>query len=601
MKKHLLKLAILVLLLTLPTIKNTNSYYSDEKKIVANSISTGYWITDNTNPLPASLTVTDSSWSKTVDEKITNGNFETNLNGWTTAGDVSFSAGKVLIGKISGDDGKQVWENRLMQSFDSGAKTLSFDYDFHTLDSFYDMPGFFARLNGQQIFSLDAASANSGWQTFNYDLSNYADGQKLNLAIYAGNTGDTDYQSWAFIDKITTTSVVAPTDATYNLSGSDSDINHFEYKIGVLPWKDGDSFTDLPEGSHTVQYRSVDNSGNFSEISTTEIITDDTPPSKITDLGVAPYVNSATLTWTAPPDAASYDVRYSTSIISDANFSTETKVDKVPAPKSGQIEGLEILGLNPGTLYYFAVKSSDAAPNISEMSDVVSATTLPGETLNPGDLVINEVMWSGSDQFIELRNMTDRTISLEKIKLILNGINLGINFSGKSISPHGYHVINGTFTDGELELTNDGELIDKTEAFVGDATHSMERTSVPGLGSNPLSWYICLEGNTKGVENRSVNEPVLLKPFITLSKTDKDISFKVENIGGYTDPNYELTYDTDTVPQGVVGKGLNETITLGTCSTGGTCVYHTGVKNIKLKVYLTDSLGKIMMLEGGEK
>jgi trimethylamine:corrinoid methyltransferase-like protein len=35
-----------------------------------------------------------------------------------------------------------------------------------------------------------------------------------------------------------------------------------------------------------------------------------------------------------------------------------------------------------------------------------------------------------------------------------------------------------------------------------------------------------------------------------------------------------------------------ENILLGTCSAGGTCVYHSGVKNLVLTITLTDLSGK---------
>lgn len=579
-------------------------------------------VVDNTAPGTATMTVT-GSWTKTVDEKIT--------NNWTMAGDVATVSGAWLIGKTSGDNGNMVWEDRLMQSFNSGAKTLSFDYDFHTLDSSgYDEPGFFARLNGQQIFSMDAATGDSGWKTFSYNLSNYADGQKLNLALYAGNTGGSDQQSWVYINKVTTTFVAAPKHATFNLSGSDSDINHFEYKIDGSTWVSGNSFTDLSEGSHTLSYRAVDNAGNVGPTSVTKIVTDDTKPSAITDLSVIAATNSATLTWTAPGNdgtigrASIYDVRYSTTPISD--FSTATKVEKVPAPKSsGEIESLEILGLNPTTTYYFAIKSSDEAPNESAISNIISATTLSGATINPGDLVINEIMWGGvsANWFVEIRNMTDRFIPLLNMKLMFNvTTDLACNISAETIAPHGYFVINTsncpalTFMGGnfEMELQNNGMIVDQIgdglNVFAGDNAHSMERTSVPGVGTNPLSWYTCLEGNTMGVVNRSVNEPIVVKtilasPSISIYISTQSASFKVINLTGFEKLSYTLTYDSDLAVQGVQGvallQGVKEFektgILLGTCSTGGTCVYHTGVKNILLKVKLTDKDGKVTSLE----
>ncbi len=103
----------------------------------------------------------------------------------------------------------------------------------------------------------------------------------------------------------------------------------------------------------------------------------------------------------------------------------------------------------------------------------------------------------------------------------------------------------------------------------------------------------------------SVLEPPIVVPKLVLSQDDKNVTFMVNNLSGYKNLSYELTYDTETSPQGVKGrvdlaagqKDYQKEILLGTCSTGGTCVYHTGVKNVHLKVTLLDSSGTEFTLE----
>lgn len=100
-----------------------------------------------------------------------------------------------------------------------------------------------------------------------------------------------------------------------------------------------------------------------------------------------------------------------------------------------------------------------------------------------------------------------------------------------------------------------------------------------------------------------INPP---SPKITfnLSEDKKTISFTVSSIENFAKLNYALTYETDSEPQGIIGEAeLNnqsefkkENIILGTCSTGGTCVYHQGIKNINLKVDLLDENNKITTL-----
>ena len=91
---------------------------------------------------------------------------------------------------------------------------------------------------------------------------------------------------------------------------------------------------------------------------------------------------TVTLRWTAPGDdgsvgtAAQYDVRYSTSNITNANYNNATQATGESAPKaSGQAEQFTISNLQANTTYYFAIKSADESSNWSGLSNVVSVTT----------------------------------------------------------------------------------------------------------------------------------------------------------------------------------------------------------------------------------
>jgi hypothetical protein len=118
--------------------------------------------------------------------------------------------------------------------------------------------------------------------------------------------------------------------------------------------------------------------------------------------------NSIILNWTAPGDdgssgtATQYDIRYSLSNISDANWGAATQVSGIPSPQlAGSAESFEVTGLLPGTTYYFAIKSCDEVPNWSPLSNVISRTTDPEETppanvadLNAGSPTQDEVVLS---------------------------------------------------------------------------------------------------------------------------------------------------------------------------------------------------------------
>ncbi len=107
------------------------------------------------------------------------------------------------------------------------------------------------------------------------------------------------------------------------------------------------------------------------------------PPANIANLSVSnPTQSSLDLSWTAPGDdgssgtAAEYDIRYSTSTITDANWDAATQVTGEPAPQlAGSAESMTISGLNANTTYYFAIKTADEVPNWSGLSNIASGAT----------------------------------------------------------------------------------------------------------------------------------------------------------------------------------------------------------------------------------
>ncbi len=110
---------------------------------------------------------------------------------------------------------------------------------------------------------------------------------------------------------------------------------------------------------------------------------DTTAPAAVSNLAVSSVTtSSATLTWTAPGDdgntgtATSYDIRYSTSLITTANWGSASQATAEPAPAAaGTGQSFTVPGLAAGTTYYFAIKTSDEAGNISALSNVPSGQT----------------------------------------------------------------------------------------------------------------------------------------------------------------------------------------------------------------------------------
>ncbi len=92
--------------------------------------------------------------------------------------------------------------------------------------------------------------------------------------------------------------------------------------------------------------------------------------------------NSVTVRWTTPGDdslagtASEFDLRYSTSPITIANFASATRFLATPTPATpGTQQSVVVTGLQPSTTYYFAIKTGDDVPNWSGLSNVVSKTT----------------------------------------------------------------------------------------------------------------------------------------------------------------------------------------------------------------------------------
>ncbi len=91
---------------------------------------------------------------------------------------------------------------------------------------------------------------------------------------------------------------------------------------------------------------------------------------------------AVTLQWTAPGDdgttgtATSYDLRSSLTPITADNFTSATQLTGEPAPQpAGSTEMYTAVNLTPSTTYYFALKTSDKAGNISGLSNVATKTT----------------------------------------------------------------------------------------------------------------------------------------------------------------------------------------------------------------------------------
>lgn len=100
---------------------------------------------------------------------------------------------------------------------------------------------------------------------------------------------------------------------------------------------------------------------------------------------VSSQAASIVLHWTAPGDdgtfgrASQYDLRYSSVPITNANWSTATRVGGLPTPLPyGNREIFTVRLLAPSTTYYFGIKAADELGNWSPLSNIVARTTCAG-------------------------------------------------------------------------------------------------------------------------------------------------------------------------------------------------------------------------------
>lgn len=115
--------------------------------------------------------------------------------------------------------------------------------------------------------------------------------------------------------------------------------------------------------------------------------------------------------------------------------------------------------------------------------------------------------------------------------------------------------------------------------------------------NNPLNIF----GNPGTLANLNLNSnpnPTTVSTELDFYLMDENraVGFKLEgdDLSAFDNITYEISYDSDSQDQAIVGEmsidgkdviEVNDLV-LGTCSSGGTCVYHTGINQINLTVIL---------------
>jgi predicted CxxxxCH...CXXCH cytochrome family protein len=175
------------------------------------------------------------------------------------------------------------------------------------------------------------------------------------------------------------------TNVDWDLVGDGITGNQTQVRFKVLA---GDGFR---EGDMLLGGANVNNENHSVAISnafTVNNTVDTWKPAAITTLHVEtrPKQGAVALGWKAVGNdgynhgtrATQYDIRYSTSSITEGNWEAADRASNEPYPDfTGAIESYELLGLNPDVPYYFAMKVGDATNNWSNLSNVVSTAAGP--------------------------------------------------------------------------------------------------------------------------------------------------------------------------------------------------------------------------------
>ncbi len=170
-----------------------------------------------------------------------------------------------------------------------------------------------------------------------------------------------------------------------------------EYANTIIPQSAGGTENFLFDGlegntEYYISIKAVDEIGNISGLSNvvqavTQELPDETPPNPISDLAAEESETEITLSWTAPGDdgnvgtASFYVLKYSEEFITSDNWSAALTLPNAPIPEeSGSVQEYVVNELNSGIEYYFAIRSYDDVLNISDLSNVVSASLLQDTT-----------------------------------------------------------------------------------------------------------------------------------------------------------------------------------------------------------------------------
>jgi hypothetical protein len=169
-----------------------------------------------------------------------------------------------------------------------------------------------------------------------------------------------------------------------------------------------------PGWSYYCALETADEASNWSPLSNPHgmATSDRTPPARIDDLWAESRGSAGVLLrWTSPQDnrqsgrASLYTVRESLDEITEENWGSATTIPDPATPaRAGDPESLLVGGLDPETIYHFAIRSQDADGNDSPVSNDIPIETIYGARTAPANLIANlRLAWIHRDYFEYVR------------------------------------------------------------------------------------------------------------------------------------------------------------------------------------------------------
>lgn len=546
-------------------------------------------------------------------EVITNGHFDQGLDSWQTYGQVTNNDSS----RLTSDGGMAGIAQQISVS---AGQLLGFEYSF---SESITQAGLVVLLDDQVIGQIkaDQQIANA-WRNHTTPLT---EGEhNLTFSAY-GPEG-----FYVELDTISTTQQVLTSTDAITISGTD-EIGPTQltanYSIAGQPYSISESETLQLQLANTlddnqIEVQAVDQAGNISSAIYT-VLVDTTAPSKVEEFSARLNGNTIDLTWLAPTEtgpvssiAATYQLVYSWQPIADQSNLSVLPIPTIvtddgqaggnlrPPLAANQLEAYQIqlpAEKNSGRLY-FGLISTDAAGNQSPLTttsiEIESSETDQIVRFQPGDVLINEVMWMGStqsaaDEWLELYNRTSADINLGGWVIGNAGSSSNPDLvieSGVTIPANGYAVIANyaaadsallaepTWYTTGLSLSNDGESlrlfsstgteIDQTPTGnwpAGSNTYqksSMQRRAaaevssyLDGLQAN--NWLVCefqacadQQNQYWSVSNNLgtpggvniVSNPKLLTPHLTTNLEANRLLVKLDNVATYQRATIEVMY-----------------------------------------------------------